>query len=235
MSHELRTPLNAIIGFSEMIENGFLGPVGNHKYLEYARNIGQSGQHLLGIISDILEVSKIEAGSADLQERELDVETTIADVLRIIGPRAEEVELKIETRIAKDVPELRADERRLKQILLNLLSNAIKFTPAGGTILIGASVDTKGGVRIRVVDSGIGIAPSDIPRALERFGQLEHVLTREHPGTGLGLPLAAGLMEQHGGKLDLKSKEGVGTTVTVCFPAERSIANSGGNRARRTS
>ncbi len=235
MSHELRTPLNAIIGFSEMIENGFLGPVGNHKYLEYARNIGQSGQHLLGIINDILEVSKIEAGSTDLQEQELNVDTTIDDVLLIIGPRAEEGELEIEIRIAKDVPVLRADERRLKQILLNLLSNAIKFTPAGGTIRVGASVDTKGGVRIRVADSGIGIAQRDIPRALERFGQLEHVMTREHPGTGLGLPLAAGLMEQHGGHLDLKSKEGVGTTVTVSFPAERSIVNSGGKRAQRTS
>lgn len=231
MSHELRTPLNAIIGFSEMMESSLLGPIGNAKYVEYASNIGRSAHHLLGIIKDILEVSKIEAGAVNLQEEEVQVPTMIADVLQIIGARAEEADLDIALDLADDLPLLRADERKLKQIVLNLLSNAIKFTPSGGRLEIAASKTLDGAIKFRIADTGIGMADSDIACAMDRFGQVGDVTTRQQHqhGTGLGLPLTIGLVELHGGRLDIASEEGEGTTVTVLFPPERSVAGKGGS------
>jgi PAS domain S-box-containing protein len=233
MSHELRTPLNAIIGFAEMIEKGLLGPIENPKYLEYAHNINESGQHLLSIINDILEVSKIEAGQIEVMDQTVDIRQMIQDVVRIVRARADEQNLDIEVRVEKQLPSLRADERKVKQILLNLLSNAIKFTPAGGTVRIDASAISDGSLQIGVEDTGVGIAEEDVPRALERFGQVEHVMTRLHSGTGLGLPLAAGLAELHDGSLSLESKEGEGTTVTVVFPPERSIEADAAGHSRK--
>ncbi len=233
MSHELRTPLNAIIGFAEMIEKGLLGPIENPKYPEYARNINDSGQHLLSIINDILEVSKIEAGQVEVSEQIVEVTQVIDDVIRIVRPRADEQNLDIIVDCEKQIPSLRADERKVKQVLLNLLSNAIKFTPSGGKIYVDASVLADRSIKIGVTDTGVGIAEEDVPRALERFGQVEHVMTRLHSGTGLGLPLAAGLVELHGGVLALESKEGEGTAVTVTFPPERSIETDSAGRTRK--
>jgi len=233
MSHELRTPLNAIIGFAEMIEKGLLGPIENPKYPEYARNINDSGQHLLSIINDILEVSKIEAGQVEVTDQTFEVGQVIEDVIRIVRPRADEKNLDVKIESDKPMPALRADERKVKQVLLNLLSNAIKFTPSGGTVLIEGSVLSNRSIQLRVTDTGVGIAEEDVPRALERFGQVEHVMTRLHSGTGLGLPLAAGLVELHGGTLALESSEGSGTTVTVVFPPERTIESAHTSRPRR--
>jgi PAS domain S-box-containing protein len=233
MSHELRTPLNAIIGFAEMIEKGLLGPIENPKYPEYARNINDSGQHLLSIINDILEVSKIEAGQIEITDQTVDVGQVIDDVVRIVRARADEQNLDLKIDYERPAPFLRADERKVKQILLNLLSNAIKFTPSGGVVRIEAATLHDRSVQIRVTDTGVGIAEEDVPRALERFGQVEHVMTRLHSGTGLGLPLAAGLAELHGGSLELDSKEGEGTSVTVTFPPERFIELPKADRSRK--
>ena len=227
MSQELRTPLNAIIGFSKIIEEGMFGPVGNAKYLEYATDIGTSADHLLSIINDILEVSKIEAGEVDLQEQMLDVGVVFRDVERIVHSRADEAGIRLEVAKPDTLPALFADERKIKQILLNLVSNGIKFTPAGGFVRIGARLGDDGGIEISVTDNGIGIAEEDIPRALERFGQVADVMTRKHSGTGLGLPLAIGMVELHGGRLEITSEVGTGTTVTVKFPPDRTVVAKG--------
>ena len=234
MSHELRTPLNAIIGFSEMIHEGLLGPVGNAKYLEYASNIKDSGNHLLGIINDILEVSKIEAGKLELREQDVVVATAVQDVLRLLNSRIEERQLRTRKKIPEGFPLLRCDERKFKQILLNIISNSVKFTPEGGRIDVACTLDESNGIIVQVSDTGIGMAEEDVPRALERFGQVEHVLTRQHSGTGLGLPLSAGLIDLHGGRLDIESKVDKGTSVSLVFPPDRTIESVGAKRARQS-
>jgi signal transduction histidine kinase len=178
-------------------------------------------------------VSKIEAGQVEVSEQIVEVTQVIDDVIRIVRPRADEQNLDIIVDCEKQIPSLRADERKVKQVLLNLLSNAIKFTPSGGKVYVDASVLADRSIKIRVTDTGVGIAEEDVPRALERFGQVEHVMTRLHSGTGLGLPLAAGLVELHGGVLALESKEGEGTAVTVTFPPERSIETDSAGRTRK--
>ncbi len=221
MSHELRTPLNAIIGFSEMTYQGIFGPVGNPKYLEYARDINASGQHLLDLINDILDLSKIEAGKLELQEQVVELPRLVTSCLNLIAERSRRAGLTIETRIPEGLPSLRADERKLKQIVINLLSNAIKFTPAGGTVVVAVDREADHGVTIRISDTGIGIKPEDIATALEPFGQVDSKLNRKYQGTGLGLPVTKALVELHGGALAIESEPGVGTTVVVRFPAER--------------
>ena len=235
MSHELRTPLNAIIGFSEMIRDNAFGPVGSPKYVEYAHDIHSSGMHLLALINDILDLSKIEAGKGDLDEREIDVARLVRSCLILVGERADSGGVTIDNRVPDDLPRLRADQRKLKQILINLLSNAIKFTSGkftpgtaagGGRVRIAGRIDGAGALLIEVADTGIGIAPEDIPKALAPFRQIDGDLNRRFDGTGLGLPLAKSLAELHGGGLDLKSELGVGTTVTVRFPGERIAARA---------
>ncbi|MGD9539128.1 MAG: PAS domain-containing sensor histidine kinase [Alphaproteobacteria bacterium] len=221
MSHELRTPLNAIIGFSEIIRDQMYGPVGHASYADYAADIHASGKHLLDIISDILEFAKIEAGKLKLNERTINLRAALQACLRVIEPRAREAEVTVEDCLAKDLPRVKADETRLKQIAINLLSNAVKYTPPGGKVTLSASVDPKAGCCIAVRDTGIGIAPDDIPRALSAFGQLESHLSRRFEGTGLGLTLAKSLTEMHGGTLAIESEVNVGTVVTVTLPAER--------------
>ena len=223
MSHELRTPLNAINGFSEAMSLELFGPHGNPQYKEYAKDIFDSGTHLLELINDILDLSKIEAGKYELHEEEIEMAQVVDACLRVINERASAASLQVEVRIPSDLPPLRADERALKQILLNLLSNAVKFTPEGGRILVQAARARDGSLLLSVADTGIGIAEEDIPKALAQFGQVDSSLSREYDGTGLGLPLVKFLAELHGGALDLKSEIGVGTTVTVRFPAERMI------------
>jgi signal transduction histidine kinase len=221
MSHELRTPLNAIIGFSEMIRNGVFGPVGDAKYAEYAGDINTSGQHLLELINDILDLSKIEAGKLELQEQIVDVAGTVDACLTVVRERADSAGLELERGLADGLPRLCADERKVKQMLLNLLSNAIKFTERGGKVRARAEVNREGGITISVSDTGIGIASEHVARVMEPFAQADGALNRRHQGTGLGLPLTKALVEMHGGVLELTSELGVGTTASLLFPPER--------------
>jgi PAS domain S-box-containing protein len=222
MSHELRTPLNAILGFAEIIRDRLLGPI-TDRYAEYAQDIHSSGSHLLGIINDILDLSKVEAGRVDLVEEIVDLQTIIRSVVLLLRERVANAELTLKTELPDALLLLRADERKLKQILMNLLSNAVKFTPPGGEILVHARVEGERGVVIEVADNGIGIAPEDIERALSPFGQVDSRLSRRYEGTGLGLPLARALAELHGGTLTLESALGRGTIVRITLPADRLV------------
>ncbi|MBI3452661.1 MAG: PAS domain-containing protein [Rhodospirillales bacterium] len=224
MSHELRTPLNAIIGFSEIIAKEMFGRLGSSKYIEYAQDIRRSGAHLLDVINDILDMSKIEAGRYDLDEQTIDLGPTINACLTMIRHRADEggIELGAET---ERTPHLRADLRALKQVLLNLLSNAVKFTPRGGKIRVAWRIEGDGSLTISVADTGIGIPKESIDRILEPFQQVDTTISRKYEGTGLGLSISRSLIRLHGGTICIESTSGVGTTVTIRFPAERVIAN----------
>jgi len=223
MSHELRTPLNAIIGFAELMTHQTFGPLGSPHYEEYASDIHTSGGHLLSLINDILDISKIEAGRAELNEAELDIGEIIQGCKRLIDARAIETGLRVETKVGDDLPLLRADERLVKQMLLNLLSNAVKFTEGGGTIVISGQTRADGSVALSVIDDGIGIAGADIPKAMSTFGQVDGALDRRFEGTGLGLPLVKSLAELHGGGFEIESEINVGTRSTVWFPGERAV------------
>ena len=225
MSHELRTPLNAIIGFSDVMKGEMFGPVSDPKYAEYVSDINGSGLHLLDLINDILDLSKIEAGKTELHEETVDMAATLRSCLTLVSERAMEAELRIECDIPSNLPTIHADERKFKQILINLLSNAIKFTLPGGTIAVRLWHHRHDGLLLEIADTGIGIAPDDISKALTPFQQIDSDLNRKFDGTGLGLPLTKALTEAHGGSLDLQSELGVGTTATVRFPAERIIAD----------
>ncbi len=227
MSHELRTPLNAILGFSEMMGNATHGPLGHPKYQEYAKDINDSGRHLLALIQDILDLSKIEAGRLELDEEDIEVAMTIGSCMVLVKERARNGGVKLKTDMPQELPVLHADKRKLKQILVNLLSNAVKFTPAGGKVTLKAWWRADSGFVFQVIDTGIGIALADIPTALSPFGQVGSTVERKYGGTGLGLPLAKSLAEMHGGSLDLQSEEGAGTTVTVRFPEERIVHIAG--------
>jgi signal transduction histidine kinase len=221
MSHELRTPLNAIIGFSEMMGIGLTGPNQADKQLEYAKDIHESGQHLLELINDILDLAKVEAGRLELHEQPVDVEKIAGSCTRLIQERAQEKSLAVHYKIPENLPSLIADERKLKQVLINVLSNAVKFTPRGGMVVLMAGVEPNGGFAIKISDTGIGMAPEDIPKALSPFTQIQSDLGRAYEGTGLGLPLSKALVELHGGTLSIDSDRGTGTTVTVRLPSAR--------------
>lgn len=218
MSHELRTPLNAIIGFSEMIESQMLGPIFNEKYLEYATSIKESGEHLLDLISDILDMSKIEAGKHTLDLEEVNLQDIIARASHMVQGRATEDDITLRTEHVEhsDVT-LQADRRALTQILLNLLSNAIKFTPPHGSVWIECSPREEG-ICIKVCDSGIGIPPNKLAAVMRPFEQASSHFTRDHEGTGLGLSITKELIELHGGSIHIESTVDVGTTVSVRLP-----------------
>jgi two-component system, cell cycle sensor histidine kinase PleC len=220
MSHELRTPLNAIIGFSEIIRDGRLGPV-SARYRDYAHDIHSSGDHLLRLINDVLDLAKVEAGRLELREEELELKKLFEDCRRLIMDRLTAGQLKFALRLPPNPPRLLGDELRLKQIVLNLLSNAVKFTQVSGRITLSAATAAGGGIAIVVSDTGIGMEPHDIPLALAPFRQLDGALARRFEGTGLGLPLARRLVELHGGVLTIASTKGHGTVVTVSLPARR--------------
>ena len=224
MSHELRTPLNAIIGFSEMMLREVLGSLGNEQYRSYVGDIHASGTHLLQIINDILDLSKAEAGKIDLSEDVFDFRDIMRSVGQLTAGRLNAAELTQSIELPEDLPPLCGDERKTKQVLLNLVTNAVKFTPPGGSIKVSARWDREHGVAITVADTGIGIPESDLDRVLKPFEQVDSSFTRQHQGTGLGLPLVKAIMELHGGRLELKSELGVGTAVTVVFPPERVLA-----------
>jgi PAS domain S-box-containing protein len=221
MSHELRTPLNAIIGFSDLLLSEILGKLPNHKTREYLSDIHSSGQHLLSIINDILEVSRIEAGQIELHEEDLDVGDVIETSLRFVRQRAAEGGVRLHAGPTAGMPRLHADETRLKQILLNLLSNGVKFTPRRGEVSVLVSVDRNGDMVIAVRDSGIGMSDAEIDIALQPFRQVDSSLARRYEGTGLGLPLTVAFVEAHGGRLVIESVPGDGTTVRVVMPAAR--------------
>ena len=223
MSHELRTPLNAIIGFSQVMADEVMGPLGSSRYTGYARDICASAQHLLGIISDILDVSKLEAGKVELDEAAVALPQIVRDVLQLVAERARAIDITIAADLPADLPALRADGLKLKQVLLNLITNAIKFSHSGGRVELAARVDA-GDFEITVTDHGIGMDAVEVQTAVTRFGQVASTWSRRHAGTGLGLPLAIGLVELHGGRLTIESRKEVGTTVRVRLPAERVLA-----------
>ncbi|MFZ0694335.1 MAG: PAS domain S-box protein, partial [Alphaproteobacteria bacterium] len=223
MSHELRTPLNAIIGFSQLMEQQVLGPLGNKQYLDYVRYVVEGGRHLLEVINDILDLAKIEAGKVELKETTVDVRKIAISTVQLVAERVSKGNLTLRVSMTDGLPCVCGDKRLIRQMILNLLSNAIKFTPAGGAITIRGQV-VDGLLQIAVTDTGIGMAPHDIRRALEPFGQVDSHLVRNHEGTGLGLPLVKSLIELHGGHLELTSHVGTGTTVSISFPADRLIS-----------
>ncbi|HEY1930718.1 MAG TPA: ATP-binding protein [Acetobacteraceae bacterium] len=222
MSHELRTPLNAIIGFSQLIRDASAGPV-DARYRSYADDIHAAGQHLLDLINDILDLSKIEVGRMALREELVDIADVVRKCGRLVQASAREKGQGLEWELSPDLPYLRADELRLKQILLNLLSNAIKFTPQGGCIRIAAASRPDGAVVLSVADNGIGMRSEDIVTALTPFQQIDRGLSRGRDGTGLGLPLAKTLAELHGATFDVESRPGIGTTVVIAMPPVRTV------------
>jgi len=221
MSHELRTPLNAILGFSEMIKFEMFGPV-SERYRGYAADIFDSGSYLLKLISEILDLSKLERGKFQLHEEQFDIAELIGTCLHLIKVEAQRLKVRVCSALDQDLPLLRADCCRMQQVLLNLLSNAVKFTPPGGEVRVSGFMRSNG-LTIAVCDTGVGIAEDDIPIAMASFGQIESHLSRKHKGSGLGLPLAKHLVELHGGTLTLESQVGIGTTVTIVLPAARTI------------
>ena len=228
VSHELRTPLNAIIGFSEVMDAQVHGPVGNETYAGYITDIRISGKHLLDLINDILDLSKIEAGKDEIFEEDFDPGQVVEETANLVRDIAQREGIEVATELGEDLPLLRADPRKVKQILLNLLSNAVKFTPAGGRVVQEVLCEADGGIAFRTLDTGIGIATDDVPKAMSVFGQIDDELNRKYEGTGLGLPLSVVLAEQHGGSLALDSSPGRGTTITVRFPPSRSLERTDG-------
>ena len=218
MSHELRTPLNAIIGFSEMIHNASFGPI-RARYQEYAEYIRRSGEHLLGLISDILDISRIEEGALEIDFRDVEVGEIFTQCEDMLRDRASRSNLRLDCVTSDNLPKIRADKLRLKQVLLNLVGNAIKFTPASGTITMSAQSIGAGTVIISVSDTGIGMAEADIPKALEKFGQVRDTYLRSHDGAGIGLTLSKSLVEQIGGTFEIRSEVGKGTIISIEFPA----------------
>ena len=221
MSHELRTPLNAILGFSEVMKGDMLGPEQILTYREYAGDIHSSGQHLLNLINEILDLSRIEAGRYELNEEPINLAHVTEDCHRLVKLRATNRGITIIERVEPNLPKIWADERAARQICLNLLSNAIKFTPQGGEIRIKVGWTASGGQYLSVRDTGTGIPEDEIPIVMASFGQGSNAIKSAEQGAGLGLPIVKGLIELHGGTFTLKSKLREGTEVVVTFPAER--------------
>jgi PAS domain S-box-containing protein len=221
MSHELRTPLNAIIGFSEIMNREMFGKIGIARYTDYIKDIGDSAQHLLRLIEDILDLSKAEAGKMELEEAEIDLAASIHSACLMLRERAKRGGVALIEDVSADIPRLYGDRRRIRQVLLNLVSNAVKFTPHGGAVRVAATCATDGGLVLSVTDTGIGIEAGDISRVFEPFVQLGRDKGVSGEGTGLGLPLCKELVEMHGGTISLSSQPGVGTRVTAAFPPGR--------------
>jgi signal transduction histidine kinase len=220
MSHELRTPLNAVIGFTEIISQELFGPVANEEYLEYIKDVHASSLHLLSIINDVLDMSKIEAGKLELEKEDVTLQNVIADVIRIVHERASSRGIALVPELADEPIVIWADERAMKQIFLNLLSNAIKFSKDGGKVQIRVTAGQPDFAVIEVEDQGIGMDPDEQERALQPFGQVKPATTRNYGGTGLGLPITKGLIEAHGGALTILSRPGEGTTVRLVLPTQ---------------
>jgi signal transduction histidine kinase len=225
MSHELRTPLNAVIGFSELIRDQSLGHDAIDQYCEYASDIHSAGQHLLRIVDDLLDISKIEAGRLALQEGEMEIAPAVAAARKMVLQAAADIGVDIAVNLPSNLPTLRADEARVRQILLNLLSNAVKFSHRAGHVKIGAALRADGDLAISISDTGIGMSAEEIETAMKPFSQIDASLSRRNEGLGLGLPLVNAFVELHGGRFELTSKPAVGTTATVIFPSVRVMAH----------
>ena len=221
MSHEIRTPLTAMMGFAELLEQEVLGPHAIPLYREYARDIAESGRHLMELINDLLDLSKADADRLELVDGTVDVVRVTIGTARLLAERASRHGVSIATEVPLDLPPLRADERKLRQMLLNLLSNAVKFTPINGVVTLGARMAADGALWLSVHDTGIGMTGEELGKALEPWGQVDSALARSQIGTGLGLPLTKRLIELHGGRLDVVSRRDEGTTMSLVFPAER--------------
>ena len=221
MSHDLRTPLHGIIGFAEMIRDQMVGPIGREIYVDYAHDIHQSGVHLLRLINDVLDLSKIEAGHFELASDRIEVAVVIRESVHVVGPLARQRQLALSYAVAPDLPPLTGDERTLRQMMFNLLSNAIKFTEPGGSVTVTAGRNGAGGLDITIADSGMGIEAGDLELVFTEFGQAGNPRTRPAEGTGLGLVIVRSLIELHGGGITLHSEPGDGTAVTLSFPPDR--------------
>jgi signal transduction histidine kinase len=226
MSHELRTPLNAIIGFADLIRSEIKGPIGHPRYREYSNDIHNSGQHLLSLINDILDLSRIEANRFELHEDTVSIDVAAETCLGLMMSQIERKRLKLSLDEVKRLGEIRADERLVNQMILNLLSNAIKFTPERGMVSFSGRIAEDGGLELIITDTGIGMTAAEMEMALEPFVQVESSLSRRFGGSGLGLPITKRFIEAHGGRLTLDSRKGEGTSATLWFPAERRMEAS---------
>jgi signal transduction histidine kinase len=219
ISHELRTPLNAIIGFGEMLHQQILGPIGVPAYREYAQHIHQSGMHLLSLVEEMLDLSKVEAGKLEIERVQIKPGTLLAESLVMLRPTAEAAKVEIVVdETSSTWPELQGDPVKLKQVFVNLLGNAIKFTPAGGRVTISGGFDDAW-LRIRISDTGVGMRAEEIPLVVQPFYRTTSAYDAKHQGAGLGLPFAKAVVELHGGSLAIESRLASGTTVTITLPA----------------
>jgi signal transduction histidine kinase len=226
MSHELRTPLNAIIGFTDLLRLRLKTLEGHDKLVGYADDVSSAGHHLLQLINDILDLTKIEAGKCELSEEKVDLVSILDSCTRMLRGQADEHGIAFVCQAAPSLPQLRIDKLKLKQIVINLISNAIKFTPQGGTVTLTAAIEATGWLAIVVADTGIGIEAQDIEKVFSPFSQLNASLSRKTPGTGLGLPLTKALVELHGGRITLESERRKGTVVTTRFPPYRILGEA---------
>jgi signal transduction histidine kinase len=224
MSHELRTPLNAIIGFSQIIKDQVMGAVGVPRYVEYANDIFGAGEHLLALINNVLDISKIQAGKLDLKEEPVDLYETVQGSMTAVAAQALKNKVSLHVDLPAALPPVRADAVAMRQILINLLSNAVKFTPEGGEVTVGVERPKDGGLALVITDTGIGMSEDEIAIALEPFRQVENALTKKFEGTGLGLPIARRLVELHGGRLEIASAKNLGTVIKAHLPADRVLA-----------
>jgi signal transduction histidine kinase len=227
VSHELRTPLNAINGFSDLMRHELHGPLGDPRYAEYAADINRSGEMLLSLINDLLDITKLESGRHELAVSNCDLAGLADDALGLVKMQAEKSGVTLRPHIDAAMPPISADERALRQIILNLLSNAVKFTPAGGSVKIFCALDAKGQPTLIVEDTGRGIPQEEMKDLFRPFARAAEAKRASTPGTGLGLAIAKSLVELHQGTIAMESKVGVGTTVTVTLPADRILAAEG--------
>lgn len=223
ISHELRTPLNAVIGFSEIMKDEMLGPLGNERYVEYSNDIHASGSHLLGIINDMLDLTRADMGKFELSDGDFSLVEMVESALKMNSDRAGRNGITLLMRVDLSATDLyiRADERRLRQAVLNLITNSLKFTPRGGEVVTRITLTETKEIQIIVTDTGVGIPADRLDRVLEPFAQVENAFTRQNDGVGLGLPLVKAIVEGHGGRIKIDSTVGVGTKVTITLPTTR--------------
>ncbi|HFB98061.1 MAG TPA: HAMP domain-containing histidine kinase, partial [Bryobacterales bacterium] len=223
ISHELRTPLNAILGFSEVMRQQRFGEMGNEKYLGYANDIHESGEHLLSLINDLLDLSKIEAGKFELDFTAVDLGSVVEECLNLMQEEAAKARVILRRSVPANLPKVVADARSMKQVFLNLLSNAVKFTEPGGQVMVSLKINDAGELTARVRDTGVGMSGQELQRALKPFERITRE-GAEKPGTGLGLPLTKALVEANRARFSIKSEPGKGTTATITFPTPRVLA-----------
>jgi signal transduction histidine kinase len=225
VSHEIRTPLNAIIGFSELMLDEKFGPIGNDRYKDYLRDINRSGNHVLDLVNDLLDISKIEAGQQEMSYEAVSLNDTLAETVAMMQPQANRERVIIRSSFASRLPDVVADLRSVRQIALNLLSNAIRYTPAGGQVIVSTAYESSGDVVMRVRDTGIGMSQAEMEQALKPFKQINALRRPRGDGTGLGLPLTKAMVEANRARFIINSTPGEGTLVEIIFPSTRVLAD----------